>query len=300
MSSVFVGVSVGWTQMEMPEHENGAGRYGAAFDPLVEQADVDGVTYAFGIGKDLSTGWRVGAYARFFDGDGASSSAVSFPAATAVRFGSVLGTTYLAGPLASAEAGTQSLDVAVTDYAIAVSAGHAVFDMLRADLVLSYGETDTEYDHVADFLVGAGPTTRQNITNTTFGASTFEVAARLSAGFPLSEDVSFNLGASAGYGVRSVDLNVRQRMIFGGAVFNDTRLGEDRDLDGFIGRLDAALGYNIARSTSIALTANYAYDDMVPVYVAPVHPAAGTGSAATFATEGHSSMTYGVRLLGRF
>lgn len=301
MSPMFVGVSVGWTQMDMPEHQNGVGRYGAAFDPLVEQADVDGVTYAFGIGKDLSSGWRVGAYARFFDGEGSSSSAVAFAAATPVRFGNVLGTTGIAGVLASAEAGAQTLDVDVTDYAVAVSVGHGLIDMLRADLVVSYGATDTENDHVADFVVGGVPANRRvTTTNSTFNVNTVEIAARLSAAIPLSEDFSFSVGASGGYGLRNIDMNARQQHVFLGAVVSDTRLGQDEDVDGFIGRADAALGYNIARSTTIALTASYAHDSMVPVYIAPVYPAAGTGSPATFTTESQSSMTYGVRVIGRF
>jgi hypothetical protein len=301
MSPMFVGASVGWTQMDMPEHQNGVGRYGAAFDPLVEQADVDGVTYAFGIGKDLSSGWRVGAYARFFDGEGSSSSAVSFAALSPVRFGTILGTTTIAGLLANAEAGRQTLDVDVTDYAVAVSVGHGLVDMLRADLVVSYGATDTENVHTADFVVGGVPANhRLTITNSTFSANTVEFAARLSAAVPLSEDFSFSIGGSGGYGLRNIDMNARQRHSFLGALLSDTRLGKDEDVDGFIGHADAAFGYNIARSTTIALTANYTYDSMVPVYIAPVYPAAGTGSPATFTTENQSSMTYGLRVIGRF
>jgi hypothetical protein len=301
MSPNFVGVSVGWTQMDMPEHQNGAVRYGAAFDPLVEQADVDGVTYAFGIGKDLASGWRVGAYARFLDADGSSSSAVAFAAGTPGRYGNILGTFIGGGVLASAEAGTQTLDVAVTDYAVAVSAGHGLVDMLRADLVVSYGATDTENDHVADFEVGGVPANRRvNTTNSTFSVNTVEIAARLSAAIPLSEDLSFSVGASGGYGLRNIDMNARQRHTFLGAVISDTSLGQDEDVDGFIGHADAALGYNIAPSTTIALTASYTYDSMVPVYVAPVYPPAGTGSPATFTTENQSSMTYGLRVIGRF
>lgn len=303
MSPHFVGVQVGWTQMDMPEHQNGGSHVpvvGGASEALAAQADVDGLTYAFGIGKDLSSGWRVGAYARFFDGDGSSVTSVLMPAATPVRAGNIFGTTSIDAPLAVALTGDQTLDVAVTDYAVSASVGHGLFDMLRADLVVSYGATDTEYDNVVDVLIGAGPTTEQGITNTTFSANTVEIAGRLSTGFALSGDVSFNIGASGGYAMRNIDMNARQRWIQGGAVFNDTSLGRDEDVDGFIGHVDAALGYNIAPSTTIALTANYTYDDIVPVYVAPTYPAAGTGTAATFGTEGQSSMTYGLRVVGRF
>jgi hypothetical protein len=297
MSPMFVGVSVGWTQMDMPEHQNGAITFdfGGGFEPLTEQADVDGVTYAFGIGKDLTSGWRVGAYARFFDGEGSSASTFAIPNATPFRRGTLNGTLQLAGAFGGAATATHTLDVDVTDYAVAVSAGHALGSMLRGDLIVSYGATDTEYRNVAIDTFNETFSTR-----TTFSANTVELAARLSAAVPLSDDFSLSLGGSAGWGLRNVDMNARQRFLTGAVVTSDSSLGKDEDVDGFVGRLDAAFGYNIARSTSIALTANYVYDDMVPVYVAPVYPPAGVGTAATFATEGQSSMTYGLRVIGRF
>ena len=114
----------------------------------------------------------------------------------------------------------------------------------------------------------------------------------------MSEEFSFNVGGSAGWGLRNIDMNVFQ--LYQDGVTTTSRLSKDEDVDGFIGRADASLNFAIARSTSIGITANYVYDDMVPVYVAPVYPPAGTGSAATFSTESHTSMTYGLRLLGRF
>lgn len=300
MSPMFLGVSAGWTQMNMPEHQNGAiaFNFGGGFKPLTEQADVDGMTYAFAFGKDLTSGWRVAAGARFFDGDGASSNSFAIPNGTPFRRGTLDGTLQLAGAFGGAATAVQTLDVAVTDYAVGVSVGHGLGDMLHADLVASYGATDTEYRNVAIDT----PFNERFLTNTTFSSNTVEIAGRLSAGFPLSDDFSINIGGSAGWGLRNIDMNARQKYdnVVSGVVTSNSTIGVDDDVDGFIGRLDAAFGYNIARSTSIALTANYVYDDMVPVYVAPVYPAAGVGTAATFGTEGQSSMTYGVRLLGRF
>jgi hypothetical protein len=300
MSPMFLGLSAGWTQMNMPEHQNGAieFNFGGGFAPLTEQADVDGMTYAFAFGKDLTSGWRVAAGARFFDGDGSSSHSFAIANATPFRRGTLNGALQLAGGFGGAATAKQTLDVAVTDYAAGVSVGHGLGDMLRADLVVSYGATDSEYKNKAVDTIGLG---ERFITNTTFSTNTVEIAARLSAGFPLSEDFTFNIGGSGGYALRNVDMNAKQQFVDSvGTLQSNSTIGVDEDVDGFIGRLDAAFGYNIARSTSIALTANYVYDDMVPVYVAPVYPAAGTGTAATFATEGQSSMTYGVRLLGRF
>jgi hypothetical protein len=297
-SPMFLGLSAGWTQMNMPEHQNGAieFNFGGGFKPLTEQADVDGMTYAFAFGKDLTSGWRVAAGARFFDGDGSSSNSFAIPNGTPFRRGTLDGTLQLAGAFGGAATAVQTLDVAVTDYAVGVSVGHGLGDMLRADLVVSYGATDTEYRNRAV----DSPFNESFITNTTFSSNTVELAGRLSAGFPLSEDFSLNVGGSAGWGLRNIDMNARQQYLQGAVVTSNSTRAADEDVDGFIGRLDAAFGYNIARSTSIALTANYVYDDMVPVYVAPVYPPAGVGTAATFGTEGQSSMTYGVRLLGRF
>lgn len=299
MGPMFVGVSAGWTTMDMPEHQNGAYTYnfGGGYVPLTEQADVDGVTYAFGIGKDLSSGWRVGAYARFFDGEGSSQSTFAIAGATPFRYGTLAGTLQGAGNTGGASVGTHTLDVDVTDYAVAVSAGRALGEMLRADLVVSYGATETENrDHLFNSTFNEHGT-----ENTTFTANTVELAARLGAGFGLTEDVSVGLAGSAGWGLRNIDMNAHQRYFSGGGgVFSDSVIGETQDVDGFIGRLEGSLNYSLARSTTIGLTANYVYDDMVPVFLAPVYPAAGTGLPATFTTEGQSSMTYGLRVVGHF
>ncbi|MFM9863580.1 MAG: hypothetical protein ACKVRO_08230 [Micropepsaceae bacterium] len=297
MSPMFVGVSVGWTQMDMPEHQNGAitFNFGGGFEPLTEQADVDGVTYAIGIGKDLTSGWRVGAYARFFDGEGSSASSFAIPNATPFRRGTLDGTLQLAGAFGGAATATHTLDVHVNDYAVAVSAGHGLGSMLRGDLIVSYGATETEYQNAALDTLNELFT-----TNTAFTSNTTEIAGRLSAAIPLSDDFSLSLGGSVGWGLRNIDMNARQRFTTGAIVTSDSSIGQDEDVDGLIGRLDAAFGYNLARSTTIALTANYVYDDMVPVYLAPVYPPAGVGTAATFTTEGQSSMTYGLRVIGRF
>jgi hypothetical protein len=282
--------------MNMPEHQNGmvAVNYGGGFEPLTEQADVDGVTYAFGIGKDLNSGWRVGAYARFFDGEGSSSSSFPSAAVGGTNFGNLDGTLEIVS--AGVPAGTRMLDVDVREYAVSVSAGHSLGDILRGDLIVSYGTTDTDYRNV----VALGPLPFE--TDTTFSSDTVELAARLSASFPLSDDFSLNVGGSAGYGVRNVDMNARQLgvVIAPGVDVPSSAIDEGQDVNGFIGRADVSLNFNISRSTMIGLTANYVYDDMVPVYVAQVLFPIPAATAATFTTEGQSSMTYGVRLVARF
>ncbi len=289
----FIALSAGWTTMEMPEHAEGAFQlnFGGGIAPLVEQADVDGMSYAFAFGKDLSSGWRVAAGARFFDGDGSASSAFAIPNATPFRRGSITGGSVVSGNWGGLGSAVQKLDVDVTDYAVGVSVGHGLGDMIHADLVVSYGARDTEYRNRVDEL----NFTETYTTRTTFTENTVEIAARLSATVPLSNDFSFGLGGSAGWGLRNTDMNASQSYVDG--AFTTSSLSVDQDLDGFIGRLDASLNFAIAHSTSIGLTANYTYDDMVPVYVAPDYVA---GTAATFTTEGDASMTYGLRLLGRF
>ena len=67
------------------------------------------MTYAFGIGKDLSSGWRVGAYARFFDGEGSSSTHSSaIPNRTPFRHGTLARPSKLAATLAGASVGTST------------------------------------------------------------------------------------------------------------------------------------------------------------------------------------------------
>lgn len=289
----FLGVSAGWTSMEMPEHANGAFQldFGGGVAPLVEQADVDGMTYGFAIGKDLASGWRVAAGARFFDGDGSATSSFAIPNATPFRRGSITGGSVVVGGWGGVGAAVQQLDVDVTDYAVGVAVGRKIFDMLQADLVVSYGARDTEYRNRVDELNFA----ELYITNTTFTENTVEIAARLSTMVPLSEDFSFGIGGSAGWGLRNTDMNANQ--LYQNGALTTSRIGLDEDLDGFIGRADASFNYALASSTMIGVTATYAYDDMVPVYVAPDYVA---GTSAAFTTEGHSSMTYGLRLLGRF
>jgi hypothetical protein len=297
MSPHFLGIQAGWTQVEMPEHQNGAIRFnfGGGLEPLTMQADVDGVTYAAGIGKDLSSGWRVGAYARFLDAEGSSSRSFAIPNGTPFRWGTLNGAVQLAGNFAGAATANQTLDVSLNEYTFAASVGHKLLDMLHGDLVVSYGASDAEYINVA-----LDSFNERFFTQTEFASNTVEIAARLSTGFHLADRIMLNLGGSAGYGLRNVSMNAAQTFTTGAIVNSSSAIGRDEDVDGFIGRLDAALGYNIAPSTSVALTVNYTYDDIVPVYVAPVYPAAGVGTAATFTTEGHSSMTYGLRVVGRF
>lgn len=293
MSPHFLGLSAGWTSMEMPDHGNGAFQldFGGGIAPLTMQADVDGVSYGGVIGKDLSSGWRVTAGGRFFDGDGSSTRAFAIPNATPFRRGSITGGAVVAGAWAGVGAAQQRLDVEVTDYAVGAAIGHKLLDFLHADLVVSYGARETDYANRVDEL----NFTELYITNTAFSENTVEIAGRLSTMVPLSQDFSIGVGGSAGWGLRNIDMNAFQFYQNGVATSSSTGLA--RDVDGFIGRADASFNYALAASTMIGLTASYSYDDMVPVYVAPNYVA---GTAATFTTESHSSMTYGVRVLGRF
>jgi hypothetical protein len=293
MSPHFLGVSAGWTTIEMPDHGNGAFQldFGGGVQPLVEQADVDGVTYSIGIGKDLSSGWRVGAGARFFDGDGSSSRTFAIPNATSFRRGAINGGGVVVGAWGGVGSAVQQLDVHVNDYAIGAAVGHGLGDMLHADLIVSYGARESEYRNRVDEL----NFTELYITNTTFTENTVEIAGRMSAMVPLSADFSFGVGGSAGWALRNIDMNASQ--LYQNGALTTSSIGVDEDTDGFVGRVDASFNYALARSTMIGLTANYVYDDLVPVYVAPNYVA---GTAATFTTEGHSSMTYGLRVVGRF
>jgi hypothetical protein len=301
-ASWFYGAGAGWTQMEMPEYGNGARTFdtGAGFEPLTEQADVDGVSYGFGIGRNTASGWRIGLYAQFFDGDGSSSSAVTIPLGADSRRGTLDGTLQGSGLLGVTFVGDQTLQVDVTQYWIGLGAGHQLTDMLRWDVIASYDSTGTDYDHVVDVLGGI---VGQNIwtSSTNFEARTWELAARLSGNFGLMDDISLGLGGSAGWGLRNIEMKTVQRFFTAGPVLaSDSTLVTDDDLEGFIGRLDASLNYAVSPATMISLTAGYKYDDMVPTYVPPVYPPAGVGTAATFTTESQSSMTYGLRLVGRF
>lgn len=291
----FGGVQAGWTEMNMPEHTNGTFYmdFGGGYEAFPLTADVDGMSYGVGIGKDLSSGWRVGAYARFFDGDGEASGAFAIPNLTPFRRGTLDGTLQLAGNYGGASTAAQKLEVDVTDYAVAASVGHGLGDILHADLVASYGAKDTEY---RNNIHVTGPGFTEDWKNsTTFSSNTVEIAARLSAGFGLSEDLSVNVGGSAGWGLANIDMNASQQYIQNVTVLSSSTLGVDDDVDGFVGRAEATLNYSIARSTMIGVNVSYVYDELTPVYVPPVY---GT-SAAGFSTEGQSSMTYGLRLVGR-
>lgn len=293
----FVGVQAGWTQMEMPAHANGAFYmdFGGGLEPFPLTADVDGMTYGFGIGKDLSSGWRVGGYASFFDGDGEASGAFAIPNLTPFRRGSLTGATNVTANYGGAATAVQALAVDVTDYSLSASLGHALGSMLHGDLVATYAASDTEYRN--DIDVTGGAFTEEWDTNTTFNTSTVALAARLSANLGLTDAFSLNLAGSAGYGIRNVSMNATQRYVQNAAVITSSALGTDDDVDGFLGRVEATLNYAIAPSTMIGLNATYAYDDMVPVYLPPDYVAA---TPAGIGTEGLGTMTYGVRVVGRF
>lgn len=290
----FMGVGAGWTQMDMPEYANGARVFGAANAPLVEQADVDGVSYGFGIGRDSASGWRVGVYAQFFDGDGSSSSPTAVASGTTNRILDLDGTTVSGGALGLNISGTHSLDVNVNESSVALSVGRPLIEMLRWDIVGSYSKNDTTYDSEVAMTTGI---TNSWFSNTDFETRTWELAGRLSANFGLTEEVSLGIGGSAGWGIREIGMFTEQRYFTAPfpTLLTASSIGAEQNLDGFIGRIDGSLNYGIAKGTTLGLTASYKYDEMVPVYIAP-----GNGTAASFTTESQSSTTYGLRLIGRF
>ena len=295
----YFAVGAGWTDMEMPEHGNAAPRVfdlGGGFAPLALQTDVDGVSYNFGAARDFESGWRWGIGMRFFDGDGSASQAVVIPGGTPFRYGNISGTTLGTGAVV-ALAGTQTLDVDATQYAIGTSIGRSFGGMLRGDIVVSYDDMTTSYVNVVDVV---GAVRDVGTSRTRFSTDTIEFAARLSANIGLMDAVSLGLGGSAGWGLRNIDMKASQTTIFNNVLITSTSLNENQNMDAFIGRLDASLNYAVSPGTMIGLTANYVYDDSVPTYVPPSYPAAGTGTAATFVTESQTTMTYGLRLIGRF
>jgi hypothetical protein len=300
----FYGGAVGWTQMDMPEHANAAINFdlgGGLASPTL-QADVDGVSYALGVGRNSEGGWRTVLYASFFDGDGSSSDSFSFLAATPVRRGTLAGLTQFDGASGGNGTGAQTLDVDVDSSTFGLSFGRALSDMFRADLVVSYSHADTAYRNNVVYTFAPPLVNPSNgSTNTNFESRTVEFAGRLSAGFPLSDAFSVGIGGSAGWAMRDIQMAARQRIIVNNVLLSDSSLkAKDDDITGFIGRLDASLDYAVSAGTRLGLTAGYVYDEQVPVYVPPVYPAAGTGSAAGFATESQTTMTYGVRLVGNF
>jgi len=297
----YYGAGAGWTDMELPEHANGARVYdvgGGVFEPHTLQTDVDGVSYGFALGHDFASGWRWGVGARFFDGDGSATQNISVLAATNTRRGNLFGLTQGVGALVGPRVGTQRLDADVTEYAIGTSIGRSFGGMLRADIVASYNDATTSYANAVN-IAGGGFTDFVG-ANTKFSASTVELAARLSANIGLSDGISLGLGGSAGWGIRTIDMDASQRLVVNNVLIAASALTEDRDLDAFIGRLDASLNYAVSPGMMIGLTANFVYDDSVAGYVPPTYPPAGTGTAATFETNSQTSMTYGARLVGRF
>lgn len=284
---------IGSTTLDMPEH--GAGSFqldlGSGIAPIVDQADVDGTSYDLAFTRSLSSGWRIGLGARYFDGDGSSSRSFAIPNATPFRRGSLTGGSVVVGAWGGVGAAEQQLDVDVTDFAVGASFGRPLTDIVRADLIVSYGTRETDYRN----RVNETNFSELYITNTSFNEDTLEIAARLSATLPLSERFSLNVGGSAGWGLRNAEMDAFQS--YQNGVFTSSTLQVDDDLDGFIGRADVGLNFSITPSTSLQVMASYVYDDMAPVYVAPNYV---TGSSATFTTDNVSGFTYGLRVSRHF
>lgn len=300
----YFGAGAGWTDMELPEHANAAANVpdigGGVYEAPSLQTDVDGVSYGGAVGYDWASGWRWGVGARFFDGDGSASQAISLLAGQSVRRGNIFGLTQIDGALAGPRDGDHTLDVDVNEFSVGTSIGRNLGGMFRADIVASYNDTSTTY--VSEVDVTGGGFTDFGRTSTKFSTSTVELAARVSANIGLSEGISLGLGGSAGWGIRNIDMDASQRRLFNGGLASATALTEDRDVDAIIARLDASLNYAVSPGTMIGLTANYVYDDSVPGYVEPTYAAGigNTGTAATFETDSQTTMTYGARLVGRF
>lgn len=284
---------IGATTLDMPEHGGGSFQldFGSGIAPIVDQADVDGTSYDLVFTRNLSSGWRLGIGARYFDGDGSSSRSFAIPNATPFRRGSITGGSVVVGGWGGVGAAQQELDVDVNDFAVGASFGRPLTDVVRADLVVSYGTRETDYRN----RVSETNFSELYITNTSFTEDTLEIAARLSATLPLTERFSLSLGGSAGWGLRNAEMDAFQS--YQNGLLTSSTLQVDDDLDGFIGRADLGLNFAIMPSTSLQVMASYVYDDMTPVYVAPNYV---TGAAATFTTDNISGFTYGLRLSRHF
>jgi hypothetical protein len=299
--NVFGGVYGGWTQMDMPEHALTPYQFnfGGGFVNPTLQADVDGWSFGAGIGKELDSGWRVLATARFFDGDGSAAGAFTIPNATPFRRAALDGVTGLvSGGYGGVGNATQNLTAGVTEFGATVSAGRQLFDMVHGDIVMTYTGNSTDDLHTAHIILGAGPFYEDVKTRTAFSSNSVELAARASLDFPLGGGLSAGVGGSAGYAYRHTDMNVAQSIYFSSTnSITSSKLGHKDGDYGFIGRVDANVSYGITDRTSIAVVGSYVSDSLVPVLVAPDYVA---GTAATFQYETQSSTSYGLRLLTRW
>lgn len=296
----FGGVYGGWTSMDMPEHTLTpySFNFGAGFVSPTLQADVDGWSFGVGAGKQLDSGWRVIAVARFFDGDGSAAGTFTIPNATPFRRGALDGTSVVAGAYGGVGNGTQNLGVTVTEWAGSVSAGRQLFDIVHADIVATYTGTDTEDLHTGHILIGAGPFFEDLRTKTSFSSGSLELAARASLDFNLADSLSVGVGGSAGYAFRNTDMNTSQFMYF--SVTNtstSSAIGVSDGDFGFVGRVDANVSLALTDRISVAAVGSYVSDSLVPTLVAPDYVA---GTPATFRFETESSTSYGLRLLTRW
>ena len=296
-----VGAQGGWTTMDMPAHGNGAVEFdqgGGVFKPLTTQTSVDGASFRVGAGKETSSGWRFGALGKFFDGHGETTESFIIRGGPLFRVGNIVGSPILTAFASDATLIDQSLNVDVNSKSVAGSVGRKLFDRLYADLVVSYETGETHYRNQE--LFNANRLT----TNTSFAVKTVEFGARVSTKLQLSDTLSFGIGATGGYGLRQIDMTAGQLRVDELDVVRDSRsITENNDVSGFLGHVDAALDFAASHSIVIGLTANYDYDSMVPAYVPPVQgtvPGAPSSKRATFTTEGESTMTYGVRVIGHF
>jgi hypothetical protein len=287
----FGGAFVGMTSMDLPSHENGAVHFNGK--PQNLQADVDGWSFGLGIGKDLDSGWRVGAFGRWFDGDGAASGPFALAGGEPFQRGPISGGTppgfldVIVGIAGGPFVGTQTLQTDVQEGAGTIAVGHSLFDMVRGDILVIYTYNSTDYRHQTDI---GGERYR---TNTSFASNGVEVAGRLSLDTAIMDGVTFGVGGSAGYGYRHAHMNASQQYLFTPI----SALSHGDSEWGFVGRADANLSYWFNDRLSLGLTANYVSDSTVPQYVEPNYV---THTAATVGFTTQSSTTYGLRVVTRW
>jgi hypothetical protein len=292
----FGGVFVGMTTMEMPEHANGGIEVGTPLAPLVAQADVDGWTVGFGGGKMLASGWRVGLYGRYFDGEGASSTSYTLPNAAASTIGRLNGTSISSGPLAGAQPTTQRLDVNVTEWSGTLAVGHKIFDLIQGDILVIYTGNETDNSNLVTRTFVGGSMTHLLVTN--FKSNGVELAGRLGIDVDVGDGISFGIGGSGGYAYRQTDMNARQRQVNSTpAVVDTSTIAAADDDSGFVGRADANLSFALTDRLAIAAVGSYVSDSLVPVFVAQDYTA---GTPASFTVERQATTSYGLRLVTRW
>lgn len=304
----FGGFYVGQTAMDMPVHANSAMQFnfGGGLTSTELAANVDGLTYGLGIGKNLDSGWRVILTGSYFDGEGDARDSYTIANATPFRYGPLTGGTppgfadVFFGPYGCPGTpcnAVENLTTGVRELTGALAVGRQLFDMVHSDIVLTYTSGESEYNNLRT-VTGTG-FTDTHLTQTDFSESQVDLALRLSLDFGLADSISVGVGGSAGYGYSHAHMLARQRNTFsiGPSVYNVSSLAFEDGEYGFVGRVDANIAWAITDRINLAVVGNYESDSMVPVYSAADAPDLVAHTQAKFHFETQSNTSYGVRLV---